>query len=1034
MGFDHFVLYDNDSTDAGADIIRASPLASHCTVTHWPERPGQLSAYRHFIRNHARRFDWAAFIDLDEFLLPLGEAGLRELLESWSGYSAVLVSWRIFGSSGWQEPPQGLVIENYDMRSADEMPVNHHIKSIVRCQDLLDVVKENPHEFRVKGQVCNTAGHPVPNTAIQPEACHVNLVLNHYVTRSRQDWMAKIRRGDAMIEKSELKYKAEMFEHFDEMSHIKDETIKKWAPSVKAILSGHAMQRGAVAVRQERQDEAQTPGLEVAYLLIRLDPGLFTLSLERNAHDETAGLPAARVSLPPEPPLQPPTVHVSPFRSDGWLTAQDEPTLIRVVSDGGQVLITFYWQAALGAAGKPRIVLRSLGAVDAAAPSAEGNIGGHAETLARQEAMLARDPDRTPAEITAHVQNVGDIKGTLGSWIGEHRSGRWIEGFKITPPPDIAPEELLYRVVIGRDRLSPWMRSGRFCGSAGLAQPLLGFCLTLRGAAAANYECSYAATFVDGSVMGFTPSGKVCAAATLAPLEAFQVDLRPRTRPLVESDGRFEEGFALHQQGKLTEVERAFRAVSRRQPDNFDARQPQATIAAQTQSGIELLNTTVQANERNALAYGNRGNALLGVKRFEEAIASYDRAIATKPDYAEAYYGRGTALLGLEHFDDAVASYDSAIVLKPDYAAAHWTRGIALLGLKRLEEAVASCDRAITLKPDYAEAYCTRSIALLELKCPEEAVASCDRAIALKPDYAEAYRNLGIALLDLQRPEEALSSYDRAIVLNSDYAEAYCIRSTTLLKLKRPEEAVASCNRAIALKPDYADAYCRRGAALRVLKRLDEAVASYERAITLKPDYAEAHHNQSFCLLQMGRYEQGWRQYEWRRSIETPVAARSYGRPRWLGEPDIFGKTLFLWWEQGFGDTIQFCRYAKLVEARGARVVMEVQQPLCRLLRQLSPGMQLIQPGEQPGEFDYHCPLLSLPLAFRTTVETIPSLARYLWAEESAVAEWSSRLVAKATQKIGLVWSGSAVHKDDNRSIDLTMCLPLLEADSGHVA
>jgi hypothetical protein len=501
IGFDHFVLYDNDSTDGGVDVIDASPLASHCTVVHWPERPGQLSAYRHFIRNHANRFDWAAFIDLDEFLLPLGDASLRQLLQSWSRYSAVLVSWRIFGSSGWQEPPHGLVIENYDMRSADEMPVNRHIKSIVRCRDLVDVNTQNPHQLHVTGEVCNTAGHPVPNTAIQPQGCHVNLVLNHYATRSRQDWMAKIRRGSAMIESGKLKYKPEMLEHFDEISHIKDETIKKWIPRVKAMLS--------TAVQQKRQDTVESSELEVAQLLIRLDPGLFALSLEINAYDETAGVPAALVSAPPGPALRPPTVQVSPFRSDGWLTAVDQPTLIRVASGGGQVLITSYWHAALGAAGKPRFVLRPLGTVHTARASANASVAGHADIL-------------------AHFQSLGDVSGKLGEWIGQPQSGRSIEGFQLTPPVGIDPNDIEYHAVLGTNWLSPWLKSGQFCGSRGLALPLRGFNLRLIGAAARQYSCVYSARFVDGSQSGPVISGQVCMAATMAPLEAFQIVLRSR--------------------------------------------------------------------------------------------------------------------------------------------------------------------------------------------------------------------------------------------------------------------------------------------------------------------------------------------------------------------------------------------------------------------------------------------------------------------------------------------------------------------------
>ena len=331
QGLDYFVLYDNDSTDGGADVVRSSPLSRHCKIIHWPYRPGQLSAYRDFIQNSAASFEWVAFIDLDEFLLPLGAAGLRERLQSWQGFSAVLVSWRIFGPCGWIERPEGLVIENYDMRSADEMPVNHHIKSIVKCDDLVDVTK-NPHEFVVRGAVCNTVGRMVNNIAIQPEPCHENLVLNHYATRSRSDWTAKIHRGSAMFDYTRPKYKEEMFDHFAEISHIKDDTIKKWAPKVREILEASSVQLGVSHGAGEVAPREQSRDMEVSCELVRLDPGWFSLSLGTGPIAGKQGLPAARVSLPPGPGDPRQTISVSTFRGDGWLTVDDEPALVRVAS------------------------------------------------------------------------------------------------------------------------------------------------------------------------------------------------------------------------------------------------------------------------------------------------------------------------------------------------------------------------------------------------------------------------------------------------------------------------------------------------------------------------------------------------------------------------------------------------------------------------------------------------------------------------------------------------------------------------------
>ena len=463
---------------------------------------------------------------------------------------------------------------------------------------------------------------------------------------------------------------------------------------------------------------------------------------------------------------------------------------------------------------------------------------------------------------------------------------------------------------------------------------------------------------------------------------------------------KLNQGMALHRQGKLADAERCYGEVLQRQPNHFDALHLLGVIARQTrrtERGVELIKRAIGLNPKVAAAHSNLGNALMDLKRPAEALASYDKAIALKPDFAEAHYNRGNALRDLKRPAEALASYDKAIALKPDYAEAHNNRGNALMDLKRPAEALASYDKAIALKPDYAEAHNNRGNALKDLKRPAEALASYDKAIALKPDYAEAHYNRGNALMDLKRPAEALASYDKAI----------------------------------ALKPDFAEAHNNRGNALRDLKRPAEALASYDRAIALKPDYAEAHWNQSLCLLLMGHFEQGLRQYEWRKKLNEPIAVRSYPQPVWLGEENIAGKTLFIYWEQGLGDTIQFCRYAKLVEARGAKVIMSVQQPLCGLLKQISPTIQILKPNEDPTDFDYHCPLLSLPLALGTTLETIPAEQQYLKSDEELRSVWSARLPPKTKPRIGVVWSGSAAHKNDHyRSMELQQFLTIFSPDA----
>ena len=438
----------------------------------------------------------------------------------------------------------------------------------------------------------------------------------------------------------------------------------------------------------------------------------------------------------------------------------------------------------------------------------------------------------------------------------------------------------------------------------------------------------------------------------------------------------------------------------------------------------------------DAAACYNRGNALQDLGRFDEAVISYDQAIALKPGLAAAYNNRGNALQNLKRFDEAIASYDQAIALRPDFASAHNCRGSVLQELGRHGEALASYDRALGLQPNDAAAHYNRGNVLQDLGRYEEAVSSYDRAIALRPDLERAFFNRGNALQNLKRFAEAMVSYDHAIALRPDYAEAFCNRGGALLELRRHEEAIASCDRAIALRPDLASAFSNRGAALLELRRHEEAIASYDRAIAARPDNADAHFNQAVCRLLLGDFERGWEQSEWRwETQQARHSKRRFKQPLWIGKSEIAGKTILLYAEQGFGDAIQFCRYVPLVAERGARVILSIREPLRELMTCLVGKTQIATPGSVLPDFDVHCPLLSLPLAFGTRLETIPSAVPYLRAPSHGVIDWNTRLGPKHRPRIGLAWSGSPTHKNDsNRSIPLASLLSLLDMDATFVS
>jgi tetratricopeptide (TPR) repeat protein len=494
-------------------------------------------------------------------------------------------------------------------------------------------------------------------------------------------------------------------------------------------------------------------------------------------------------------------------------------------------------------------------------------------------------------------------------------------------------------------------------------------------------------------------------------------------------EAKFTEASALHQQGKLAEAERIYGDVLRRQPNHFDALHRLAVIAAQTgqtERAAELFKRAIKLNSTIPTIHRNLGMALFELKRFREALASYDRAIALKPDYAECYNSRGLALQELKRPAEALASYDKAIAHRSDFSEAHFNRGLTLQSLQQPVEALAAFDKAIVLKPYFPEAHYGRGCVLEQLRRPAEALAAHEKAIALKPVFAEAHTGRGNALQEMRHLEEALASHDRAIALKPDFPEAHNNHSIALTYMMRPDEALAGCEKAIALKPNFAEAYNNRGNILQDLKRFEEALAAYGQAIALKPDYIEALNNRAYLLLLMGRFGEGWREQEWRKKRrDSPIASNTYDQPLWLGEENIEGKTIFIWWEQGFGDTIQFCRYAKLLEKRGSKVVMSVQQSLLALLKSIGPTIEVID--RDATEFDYHCPLMSLPLAFRTSLDSIPSEPRYLAADAELRVAWERRLPPKNKPRIGVVWSGSAIHGIYNRSMPLETFMALLD-------
>jgi tetratricopeptide (TPR) repeat protein len=435
-------------------------------------------------------------------------------------------------------------------------------------------------------------------------------------------------------------------------------------------------------------------------------------------------------------------------------------------------------------------------------------------------------------------------------------------------------------------------------------------------------------------------------------------------------EGRVGAAAAAYEAGRFDDAERICIAVLDRDPDEFDA--------------MRLL----------ALLQHRAGRCIA-------ALATYDRALALRPNHAETLSNRGNVLSDLQRFAEALASYDKALRIEPGFADAHYNRGLLLKGLKRFDDALASLDRALAICPEHAQAHNTRGNVLHELGRNEEALASYDKALAICPAFAQAHNNRGVALY----------------------------------RTRQFSEALASCDEAIAVRPDYAEAFNNRGVVLKELRRVEEALASYGKAQQLAPDYADAHWNEALLRLLIGDFAAGLAKYEWRwRRPSFTSPHRDFPQPQWDGTDQLEGKTILLHGEQGFGDVIQFCRYVPQVKARGARVILEVAEPLCGLMGSLG-AAQIVAAGSRLSAFDLHCPLMSLPLAFGTRLDTIPAAVPYLAAPADAAATWETRLGPRRRPRIGIAWAGNPRQENDrNRSASLRVLLPLLGIDATFVS
>jgi tetratricopeptide (TPR) repeat protein len=381
---------------------------------------------------------------------------------------------------------------------------------------------------------------------------------------------------------------------------------------------------------------------------------------------------------------------------------------------------------------------------------------------------------------------------------------------------------------------------------------------------------------------------------------------------------------------------------------------------------------------------------------------------------------------------EAAAHYQRAVDLDPNFAIAYNNLGNVFRSLGRLDSALLCYERALALSPNIAEFHNNLGNTLKDQGKMVEARSCYERAVGLNHNLAHAHYNL--ANLDTQENSlsAAVQHYEEAIRLQPDVAEFHLNLGNAFQKQDKVAEAIVQYQRALQLKPDLAQGYTNVGGMLARLGRLEEARQWHSRAIALAPDFADAHWNEALCLLTLEQFDRGWHQHEWRKRVRACSIPRSYSQPLWSGREPIAGKILFIHWEQGLGDTLQFCRYAKLARDLGARVILSVQNSLRRLLQTLGPDIEVIGADEDPDYFDFHCAVMSLPLAFGTGLDNIPRQVPYLAADARSVSAWRHRMKPLTRPRVGLCWAGDPSRRhpdmvsiDARRSIALSQLGPL---------
>ena len=400
----------------------------------------------------------------------------------------------------------------------------------------------------------------------------------------------------------------------------------------------------------------------------------------------------------------------------------------------------------------------------------------------------------------------------------------------------------------------------------------------------------------------------------------------------------------------------------------------------------------------------------------QEAAKAFSEILILEPFNSSAYLFLGIINYRLGNHDFSIEFLKKTLEIDTDNSIAHYNLGIAYSAKGQFDKALDCYKITLNIDPNFAAAYYNIGNILIQNRQAGKAIEYFKNAIRLNPNFEPAYYNLGNIFMEMQQTDDAIDCYRNALKIDPNFVFAFNNLGNALREKGKLDEAIACYQKVLNLDPGLAQTYTSLGLALHEKGMISDALNNYQIALKLDPALPEAHWNLAHIFLLRGNFKKGWEEFEWRWKLKGYYQYKIF-QPQWDGS-NISGLTILIHDEQGFGDTIQFARYIPMVAQKGARVIIGCRKELVNLLKNVEGVSKVIERGKPLPQFDIHCPIMSLPLKFNTTIEKIPAATPYISPDPLLIQIWRNLISHDdCNLKVGLVWAGRREHKNDrNRS------------------